>query len=717
MGDFTFISQSNPDGRSRRPRSRKACKDCRTKKRRCHHIQRNGIGGSSSSSPGLSRPLGLGSPNQVNQVNHAPPASVPAPAQRSWPPVDIDVQPSSARDHDGPRAPTLASTSTTATSGHPDMLAKPDPRDARLQKQQQPPPPQQQAQQQYQHTTPKDGDGNPMPRFVGDLNPEARLIDDVDNITSPEQAQDTSADKVGVWVRQHPYNACTPSDGVSPGQPASRDRDRDQLSFASNPYLPISNLVRNDDILALTNLYFANVHPIIPLLNEHEFRQSLHRKEGPLALIYVVCLIAAKDNAAGPYLRILPLGENPVMVRTFCTQMYTSAVSMISGSVKYERITLIRILALLSLHHEGFEGPEQASNHVAQAIQHAQTLALHLHRPGADDLEMRRTFWCLWTLDRLNAATNSRPCIISNYDVSAETLTPGQSGYAAFDIWFRISKLLDTVIVLYRPTNPDTVTGIELEYAGFDQIVEEMQGWHLPKPTLATLRIFFLVTAILAFRLKTIKTLPGTTEARLRQQLSAILVIRFMKDPDRLNSLHPIPVVVYAASLALSVSYQQFRYSRLLIEQEEGYQDFATACHILRVLQQKWSAADAMASLSHRVLLELEKLPSLDMARVTRAEAKTLPPTHTYPSGQTPAPPAAEVLNPDMQSPQRGSVPVHQHDESHLAVPQEFDILGGMDDLSWMYLDAANPLSFDALPFMDFDMTRMDGDLTGTGPG
>ncbi|KAI0550369.1 hypothetical protein F4679DRAFT_543065 [Xylaria curta] len=707
MGDFTFISQSNPDGRSRRPRSHKACKDCRTRKRRCHHIQCNGIGGGSSSSAGLSQPLGLGSPNQVNQVTHAPPASVSAP-------VDIDVQSSSARDHDHLCASTLASTSTTATSSHPDRLAKPDPRDPQLQEQQQQ---QQQQQQQYPYTTPKDVDGNPMPRFIGDLNPEARLIDDVDNITSPEQAQDTSADKVGVWVRQHPYNARISSDDVSPGQPASRNRDRDQLSFTSNPYLPISNLVSNDDILALINLYFANVHPIIPLLNEHEFRQSLYSKKGHLALIHVICLIAAKDSAAGPYLRLLPLGERPVVVRTFCTQMYTSAVSMISGSIKYERITLIRILALLSLHHEGCEGPEQASNHVAQAIQHAQTLALHLHRPGADDLETRRTFWCLWTLDRLNAATSSRPCIISNYDVSTETLAPSQSGYTAFNIWFRISKLLDTVIVLYRPTNPDTVTGIELPYAGFDQIVEEMQGWHLPKPTLATLRIFFLVTAILAFRLKTIKTLPGATEARLRQQLSAIQVIRFMKDPDRLASLHPIPVVVYAASLALSVSYQQFRYSKLFMEQEEGYQDFATACDILRVLQQKWSAADAMASLSHRVLLELEKLPSLDMARVTSTEAETAPPTRTYPSGRTLALPAAEVLNPDMQSPRRGNMPVHQHDESHLAVPQDFDILGGMDDLSWMYLDAANPLSFDTLSFMDIDTTRMNVDPTGTHPG
>ncbi|KAL2855959.1 hypothetical protein BJY01DRAFT_231395 [Aspergillus pseudoustus] len=418
-------------------------------------------------------------------------------------------------------------------------------------------------------------ENKPLQRFVGDLSPEARLLDGnpstgwTDGILISEE---------GVWGPR-----------------------------SDQTYAPASDLIETEDVLALTDLYFTNIHPVIPLLNEQETRKSISENTAPTALVNAICLIAAKDKAAGTHLKLSGPGERPVPVRKFCSRLYESVTRAVCIGTSLKKITLIRILGLLSLHHEGCDGAEQASWHIAPAMLHAQTLALHLNRPNDNDSEMKTVFWwCLWTLDRLNAAINSRPCVMNDMDMTIEPLNPSQSKSVAFDIWFRIASMLNSVIALYRPTNPESVTGMDMDYPGFEQIVEEMQGWHLPLPTLATLRIFYLATAMLSCRPKTTKSLPTSSPAGMRQELSAIQVIRYMQDNERLQALHPIPVIVYAASLALSVSYQQLRYSRLASHQEEAYSDFNTACDILQVLQRKWTSADGM----------LDKIPNLPFLRV-----------------------------------------------------------------------------------------------------
>jgi hypothetical protein len=694
MVNFTFVPQHNPDGRSQRVRGRKACGNCRFKKvnlnvsspdplarlttkhlfqRRCYHYRR-------SSSPDRSSrnlPSDYTARCNIDARGNEPDQTHDPPAKRSC------TRPDTATDSfpAGRQSPRLSH-----------MISPPC--DAELGRQ----------------DDPSVLEGEPPPRFVGDLNPEARLLGDR---TTPGRAQDISPGRVGVWVQPRSRNRCSPLEDTLSISLSSRDR------IANPPRPPLSDLIDGAVISVLTDLYFANIHPIIPLLDEQEFRQHLSQHKVPMALIHVVCLIAAKDDAASPHLKLLESGESSVSVRSFCAQLHKSVTTMISDGSKFRKIALLRILGLLSLHYEGCDGAEQASSHIAQAMHHAQTLAWHLNRPDDEDFEMKRTFWCLWTLDRLNAATNSRPCIMNDLDIAIKPLTPSQSKSVAFDIWFRIANTLNSVIGIYRPTNPETITGIE-SYAGFEQIVDEMEGWHLTPSTLGsltqsgptwkclltvkgTLHVFFLATAILSHRLKTINRLPISTAARLRQQLSAIQIIRYMQDDDRLQSLHPMPVTVYAASLALSVSYQQLRYSRLSSDQEEAYQDFSAACDILEALQQKWSAADAMASLGRRIAIELEKTPNLAMLRVDRqgAERNEIRPRsrnrHHLRS-------TIEDLDQDAWVPDPAVASGQVEEEGYATRPEALDLFGGMDDLSWMYLNAENPISFGSLPLIDFEL-------------
>ncbi|KAJ4245221.1 hypothetical protein NW762_014091 [Fusarium torreyae] len=317
------------------------------------------------------------------------------------------------------------------------------------------------------------------PRFVGDLNPEARLLEDND---SPDKEQHVAAAKVGVWVRDR--RACTKCvgapKGCSPGTSGNihtSNHEHSQLSM----HLPaaFSDIVPVETIAALSELYFVKIHPLLPILNEGDYRQSFISGTLPAPLAHVVCLLAAKDASAESHLKLLQLGNMPVSTRQFCSHLHTSIVTSLATRVGLRRLATIRTMALLSLHHEGCDGAEQSSGYIAQAIHGAQSIALHLRPPNDDGFEMRRVFWCLYILDRFNAAMHSRPCIMFNHDIATEPITPQQSGFPAFDILFEITKILDKVIALYRPTNPESVTGLGDDFPSFSHILDASNGWEL----------------------------------------------------------------------------------------------------------------------------------------------------------------------------------------------------------------------------------------------
>jgi hypothetical protein len=238
----------------------------------------------------------------------------------------------------------------------------------------------------------------------------------------------------------------------------------------------------------LSDVFFKNIHPVIPLLDEEEYRRTSSQGSIHAPLVHAVCLVAAKDNEARHFLKLLQSGDTLLSVRHFCTQLHDSIMSKLSRRPTMRKLTWIRILGLLSLHHEGSDGAEQASSCLAQAVHYAQTMGLQLQQPRRRDehSDLKRTFWCLWTLDRLNAAIHSRPCCMADIDVAVDDLTPEESNSVAFDVWLRISKLLNQVIDLYRPTsyNRGDVPELDPGFPGFEGIMDDMQAWHLSRPTI-----------------------------------------------------------------------------------------------------------------------------------------------------------------------------------------------------------------------------------------
>ena len=172
-----------------------------------------------------------------------------------------------------------------------------------------------------------------------------------------------------------------------------------------------------------------------------------------------------------------------------------------------------------------------------------------------------------------------------------------------------------------------------------------------------------------------------------------------MEDADRLHALHPFPIIVYAISLALSISYQQLRYSRLSSEQEESRQDFHTGCDILQELRRKWESADEVASLAHRISSVLDQVPCRDMLQASRSDQMERVGSFAGIRG-------VGVATEGPDGPQSLDLPLEGNATgSQMILPglEMMDVSSCIDDISWMHVDAENPPSFNSPALVNFD--------------
>lgn len=310
-------------------------------------------------------------------------------------------------------------------------------------------------------------------RFVGDLNPEASLLEH-QNVPSRDRSG------IGTWLDIECGSNLTNEDArnrlknghvVDHRRSAGLDSvDHDQpLDY--QPILP-----DRVDQSALLEIFFSRVYPLLPVIDKEPFEQEFSTGDASPIVMQAICLVAGKDSDARPHLH-LPGARYVLDSRQFTRRLYHDLVYALTSRRQDDRIHLIQALALISLHVEGSDGTEEASMHLAQAIHHAQTIGLHLGRSHGDQRYRDRLFWSLRCLDVLNAATNGRPQIINHRDVGLHIEDVLDSCSPSFQVVLALTRLLARVIALYQPTsNPDAI-GIEEDFPGFETIVDQCTGW------------------------------------------------------------------------------------------------------------------------------------------------------------------------------------------------------------------------------------------------
>ncbi|KAJ5894445.1 transcriptional regulator family: Fungal Specific TF [Penicillium taxi] len=438
-------------------------------------------------------------------------------------------------------------------------------------------------------------------RFVGDLNPEAFIRENLDEPTGIPRR-----DHIGLWIPRNQQT--TGSDSISTqscqsslnsGVVTSLLHDRYSFAMRACDQLPTSTRE------PLTAIYFSKVNHIVPLLEQHQTTE--------LASVFLkraICLVAAKDPTAASYLRLVK--DGPLLsVRQFCSEVYKGLRAAMDAELEPDRLTRIRVLALMSLHCEGYDGAETASLHLCHAIHQAQTIGLHLDRPDRTSAEpLVRLFWSLWTLDKMHASIGGRPVLLADRDIGITTPTLNdRKTLGAFGVWLAISDLLATVISYYRPSATNT-SGWEEGFPPFEDIVAECSHGSLNFAILGFLELYYQSVAILSCRRELTDHSDGTKISSIRQGLAAIRIQSIVAS-ECSGDLPPLPIVAYAISLSMGVSYRQLRSSKLITHFNRAKTSLEECCSLLEELSSPWYAAEAMARLGRKALQQIDYRPTL----------------------------------------------------------------------------------------------------------
>jgi hypothetical protein len=230
---------------------------------------------------------------------------------------------------------------------------------------------------------------------------------------------------------------------------------------------------RTQDVLIA--LYFSCIDPVLPLFDDGMFLHRFRHGSASNFLINAICLASCKTEEATDYLRLAE--DGPVIPPlTFARALYAGLEGAIKADLEPDRITKVQILALLSLHNDGPNGIEDSSIHLTQAIHHAHTAAIQVHYSGErPEGHPRMLYWCLWSLDKINASLAGRPVTIADRDIGiTRPVLENEPIFQGFVMWLTISDLLAQVIAYYRPIASEDATGWEEDFPTFHQIVDPL---------------------------------------------------------------------------------------------------------------------------------------------------------------------------------------------------------------------------------------------------
>lgn len=501
---------------------------------------------------------------------------------------------------------------------------------------------------------------------MGDLNPESLIRERL-----YEPTANPLRDRIGLWINSPAAQKAKPRTATGQTEESSNAlEDKDEQATASllqqrfSAGMQACQRLPSSTREPLVAIYFNTVNHMIPIVDQGFLHAQASGLVSPI-LEKAMCLAAAKTSAAAPSLTLAPYG--PLLSsRQFCSRIYKELVVAMDAELEPDRLTRIRVLALMSLHCEGYEGAEAASLHLCQAIHQAQTVGLHLGRPNQSSGDpLTKLFWCLWTLDKMHASIGGRPVLLADRDIGVVKPNVAQSPRGAFEVWLAISELLATVISFYRPT-ADPTSGWEEGFPAFEQIVGEDTQEDLDFATLGMvstiiqdansqlpgfLELYYHSVAILSCRYKPTDNVDGRLSS-VRQGLSAVRIHSIVAS-ECADSLPPLPIVPYSITLSMGVSYRQLRSSKLITHLDRAKASLQACCSLLENISPYWYSAEAMARLGQKALHQVQGQPTQSRTEsridgVSEAGSDHVAPHEDYIPAKRPRSNSKLVSPPDM---------------------------------------------------------------------
>jgi hypothetical protein len=456
-------------------------------------------------------------------------------------------------------------------------------------------------------------------RFVADLSPESAFII---NAKRPVGDGNISRHGVGLWLGQeHETWSSEPASeeetrvAVVPAEVLEGSAGQPLLLSTLRPALRrecMATLPADTEVAALMDLYYEKIDPIFPLLNQEPWEK--HSPMEAIALKQCICLIASLDPTMCPHLR-LPHTNRVLPQQEFRERIAAAVKQALDLGFITDEIVLMQVCTLMSMYVEKQGFGELSTYYCAQAILHEQTLGFHVGWPdgraGGD--RSRRLFWCVWVLDRLNAATNGRPTVIHRSDMDSKVIESVQDQPAPFRLLIRIAHFLEHTISLYRPGTMMQDQSGTIDDT-FEDLVEASGAHNLGNGLLASLELFYLAVVIIRGRS------AGHRPSSELQWFCATRIVAVASGEFK-SSLVFWPILPYSVTVAASAAYRSLRNSPMPYTRRRAYKLFQDSCEVLEDLSKSFLSARAMARLAMDTLQEVERVAA---ERTRRASIKVL---------------------------------------------------------------------------------------------
>ncbi|KAL3471761.1 hypothetical protein BJX99DRAFT_262978 [Aspergillus californicus] len=453
------------------------------------------------------------------------------------------------------------------------------------------------------------------------------------------------------------------------------------------------NLPPKESQVALVEIFFARIHPLLPLIDEGDTRHQFEANFLSLPLLQSICLVAAKDRNAAPFLL---LGSDAALlpVEKFGQQLYKDILQNMPRKEDGNRFLIIQILALLSLHEWGPSGSEDSSLTLTQAIHHAWSLGLHLHGPNSESsLKGKALFWCLWSLDKWNSVVDGRPVLFHDYDHGQKVTDALPLFTPPFRVWLLIADELGRVISAYRPRLDDRDRFAELPL--FEEFVETAQAWDTEPQLLESLEFYYYATVILGTYSSELQGRHPSRGSRIHQSQAILALAAICRRKD-IHDFSPLPVSAYTLSLAFSITYRQLQKTNFTSHRALARENLLIFHQSLKSLCSTWWLAAVMVHLGTHALESSERPPAAAEER-SEQQLRTSQ-SNDVPTSRPPIPaPGLPSINYstshdpsyfDATNELQGHMNDAQYPLPGTSIPSDIDHLFGNHDLSTLPQDS-----------------------------
>ena len=195
-----------------------------------------------------------------------------------------------------------------------------------------------------------------------------------------------------------------------------------------------------EKVEALSKIYFEKVHPIFPVIDQEAYHNLSPADPAHVLLQQGICLAASKNFIARPHLIIAP-SSPPMSCREFGETLFgTMRISIEMGLVS-NKIIIIQALALMSQFSDNPVGEDISSQLCGRAVQHVQSLGLHLKGQQEEHRDRCNTtlLCCIWAIDRMNAAFNGRPVLMHERDLRKDLELCFEQQDPCFRVFLKVS--------------------------------------------------------------------------------------------------------------------------------------------------------------------------------------------------------------------------------------------------------------------------------------